>query len=294
MTDSVPSGVPSVAVLGFGAMGAGIAQVCAQTGRDVIVLEADERRLADGRARLAGFLDGGVRRGKMTAEERDAVLDRVRGTIDLADLAGAGVVVEAVSEDADVKRDLLARVTRTVPEEALIATNTSALSVTGLAAAVPRPDRFAGLHFFNPAPLMPLVEVIRALQTSEDTVTRLTDFAEAIGKTPLVVEDRPGFLVNRLLMPYLNDVVQAYDDGLASARDIDTALELGLGYPMGPLRLLDLIGMDVHAHATGAAYEATHDPALAPPPLLTRMVEAGYLGRKAGRGFRTGAEEGDQ
>jgi 3-hydroxybutyryl-CoA dehydrogenase len=166
-----------------------------------------------------------------------------------------------------------------------MATNTSALSVTELAATVPRPERFGGLHFFNPAPLMKLVEVVAAVQTSEETLDFLESFAKEIGKEPVRTKDRPGFLVNRLLMPYLNQVVQAYDDGLATAEDMDTALERGLGYPMGGLKLLDLIGLDIHLHATSAAYEQTHDPHLAPPPLLSRMVDAGYLGRKTGRGF---------
>lgn len=280
-----------VAVLGFGAMGAGIAQVSAQAGHEVTVLDTDEERLSAGRARLTAFLDGGVRRGKLTAGQRDGVLARVHPTTDIARLAGSWLVIEAVVEDQQVKACLLARVAAVAGEDAIIASNTSALPVTALAAAVPGPERFAGLHFFNPAPLMPLVEVVRALQTGEDTVRELTGFATGIGKTPIIVADRPGFLVNRLLMPYLNDVVQAYDDGLATAGEIDEALKLGLGYPMGPLELLDLIGLDVHAHATTAAYEATRDRAFAPPPLLMRMVEAGYLGRKSGRGLRTGVEE---
>jgi 3-hydroxybutyryl-CoA dehydrogenase len=281
----------TIGVLGFGTMGGGIAQVCAQAGHDVVVLETDQARLDHGQDRVAEFLAGGVRRGKIDEAERQAVLSRIRGTTELADLAGVDLVIEAIVEEEAVKKDVLARVAGVVGAEAIIATNTSAISVTGLAAAVPLPGRFAGLHFFNPAQLMPLVEVIRALQSEEATVEALTSFAERLNKTPLVVDDRPGFLVNRLLMPYLNDVIQAYDDGLASAIDIDTAVELGLGYPMGPLRLLDLVGLDVHHHATSAAYEAAHDRMLAPPPLLTKMVEAGYLGRKSGRGFRVGVEE---
>lgn len=276
----------TVAVLGFGAMGAGIAQVAAQGAYDVVVLETGTDRLEAGRRRVTDFLDGGVRRAKIDAAGRDAVLGRIRGTTGVADLAGAGLVIEAVAEEHDVKAALLAEVAGVVGEDALIATNTSALSVTALARAVSRPERFAGLHFFNPAPVMPLVEVVRALQTSEATVAALTAFAEGAGKSPITVADRPGFLVNRLLMPYLNDVVQAYDDGLAGADDIDTALELGLGYPMGPLGLLDLVGLDVHEHATEAAYAATRDPTLSAPPLLRRMVEAGRLGRKTGQGFR--------
>jgi 3-hydroxybutyryl-CoA dehydrogenase len=167
-----------------------------------------------------------------------------------------------------------------------LTTNTSALSVTQLASGVPDPGRFAGLHFFNPAPLMPLIEVVRALQTTPEVVAALHEFCVSLNKAPVEVKDRPGFLVNRLLMPYLNDVIDGYDSGLASAEDLDTALELGLGYRMGPMRLLDVIGLDTHHHATLSAYEQTLDPQYAPPPLLSRMVAAGYLGNKSGRGFR--------
>ncbi|HYH28987.1 MAG TPA: 3-hydroxyacyl-CoA dehydrogenase NAD-binding domain-containing protein [Pseudonocardia sp.] len=280
-----------VAVVGFGAMGAGIAQVCAQAGLEVTVLDTDDNRLADGERRLREFLDGGVSRGKLTGEERDAALARIRPTTELARLAGTGIVVEAIVEDAAVKTQTLPAVAEVVGPDAVITTNTSALSVTDLAAAVPHPHRFAGLHFFNPAPVMRLVEVVRALQTDDATVAAVLAFAEAIGKVAVEVKDRPGFLVNRLLMPYLNDVVQAYDDGLASARDIDVAVELGLGHPRGPLGLLDLVGLDVHEHATAAAYADTRDPQFAPPPLLSRIVAAGYHGRKTGRGFRAGTEE---
>jgi 3-hydroxybutyryl-CoA dehydrogenase len=274
-----------VAVLGFGAMGAGVAQVCAQAGLDVAVLDVDAEHLEAGRERLEDFLEGGVRRGKLTAGEGEAVLGRVRGTEDVAELAGAGLVIEAVVEDAELKRGLLGEVAAVVGEEALIATNTSALAVASLAAAIPAPGRVGGLHFFNPAPVMRLVEVVEAVATAPETTAALEAFARRIGKEPVVTKDRPGFLVNRLLMPYLNQVVQDYDDGLASAEDLDAALELGLGYPMGGLKLLDLVGLDVHRNATVAAWEQTRDPHLVPPPLLERMVAAGRLGRKSGRGF---------
>lgn len=279
------SGEQKVAVLGFGTMGVGIAQVCAGAGHEVVVLETSEGRLEDGRRRMEGFLDEGVRRGKVTEEARNETIACVRGTTEVGELAGCGVVIEAAVEDLRAKRELLPTVAEAVGEEAVLATNTSALSVTELAATIPRPERFGGLHFFNPAPLMPLVEVVAAEQSSDETLDFLEAFAEGLGKQPIRTKDRPGFLVNRLLMPYLNQVMQAYDDGLASAEDMDTALENGLGYPMGPLNLLDLIGLDVHLHATSAAYEQTHSPYLSPPPLLGRMVSAGYLGRKSGRGF---------
>lgn len=285
------SDVETVVVLGFGTMGSGIAQVCAQTGHNVVVLEDSDERLEDGRRKVEGDLEEGVRREKVTEEERDEALARVRGTTEVGELSGADVVIEAVVEDPEVKRELLPAVADAVGERAIIATNTSALSVTELAAAIPRPERFGGLHFFNPAQRMPLVEVVAAVQSSEETLEALETFAEGIDKQPVRTKDRPGFLVNRLLMPYLNQVIQAYDDGIASAEDMDTALEMGLGYPMGGLKLLDLIGLDIHLHATAAAYEQTHDPHLSPPPLLSRMVSAGYLGRKTKRGFYHYGEE---
>jgi 3-hydroxybutyryl-CoA dehydrogenase len=285
------SDVETVVVLGFGTMGSGIAQVCAQTGHNVVVLEDSDERLEDGRRKVESDLEEGVRREKVTEEERDETLARVRGTTEVGELSGADVVIEAVVEDPEVKRELLPAVADAVGERAIIATNTSALSVTELAAAIPRPERFGGLHFFNPAQRMPLVEVVAAVQSSEETLEALETFAEGIDKQPVRTKDRPGFLVNRLLMPYLNQVIQAYDDGIASAEDMDTALEMGLGYPMGGIKLLDLIGLDIHLHATAAAYEQTHDPHLSPPPLLSRMVSAGYLGRKTKRGFYHYGEE---
>lgn len=280
-----------VAVLGLGTMGAGIAQVCAQAGYEVMTLESSEELLEKGRQRIKSFLDEGIRKEKVTEEIRDETLARVQGTTEVPELSGAEIVIEAVIENVEAKRELLPAVSETVGERAIITTNTSALSVTELAATVPSPERFAGLHFFNPAPIMPLVEIVAAEQSSEETLQTLQVFTEDIGKQPVRTKDRPGFLVNRLLMPYLNQVVQAYDDGLASAEDMDIALEKGLGYPMGGLKLLDLIGLDIHLHATSAAYEQTHSPHLAPPPLLSRMVDAGYLGRKAGQGFHSYSDD---
>lgn len=282
-----------VAVVGFGTMGSGIAQVVAASGRDVVVLEPEAERLDRGGRSVARMLDGGVARGKLTEQDRDATLARITGSTDVSALSGAGLVIEAVTEQRDVKADVLATVADVVGEEAILATNTSALSVTDIAAHLPRPERVAGLHFFNPAPVMRLVEVVRALQTDQDVIARLVRFVEDVGKDPVEVKDRPGFLVNRLLMPYLNDVVAEYDDGLASAEDIDTALQLGLGYRLGPLAMLDLIGIDVHRHATQSAYDAALDPQFAPPPLLGQMVAAGYLGHKSGRGFRGEYDTGE-
>lgn len=280
-----------VGLLGFGTMGAGIAQVVAQSGRTVTVLETEQSRIDAGLGFVSEFLDGGVRRGKITESGKAEIIGRVTGTTAMSSLAGVDLVIEAVTEDHDVKATLLADVAAVAGEDAVIVTNTSALSVTDLAASVPNPARFAGLHFFNPAPLMSVVEVVRALQSGAATIESLTALVESFGKNPVVVKDRPGFLVNSLLMPYLNDVVQAYDDELASAGDIDVAVKLGLGHKLGPLELLDLIGLDVHHHATSAAYQATLDAAFAPPPLLSQMVAAGYHGNKNGKGFHSQAGE---
>lgn len=280
---------PRFGLLGFGTMGAGVAQVLAASGRDVIVLEVDAARLDAGTAAVAAFLDGGIARGKLTDEQKARVLGRITGTTDVADLSGVDAVLESVTEDAEAKKALLARVAAVVGDETPILTNTSAQSVTDLAAALPNPSRVAGLHFFNPAPVMRTVEIVHALQTDPELVQRLVRLVDTLpDKTPVVVKDRPGFLVNALLLPYLNDVIQELDDGLATAEDIDVALELGLGYRTGPLAMLDMIGLDVHLHATESVYAATRDDRYAPPPLLRQMVAAGQLGSKSGHGFRAG------
>lgn len=279
-----------VGVLGFGTMGAGIAQVVATTGRTVVVLDADTARLADGHDRLRASLVDGTARGSLTEADAQAILDRISGTTDPADIAAVDLVIESVTENIAVKRSVLGVAEQVVGRHVPLVTNTSALSVTELAAELERPEQFAGLHFFNPVPAMRAVEVVPGLRTDRALVDRLVAFVDSMpDKTPVVVEDRPGFLVNALLLPYLNDVVQEYDDGLATAKDIDVALELGLGYRTGPLAMLDLIGLDVHLRATEALHAATRDPRYAAPPLLQRMVAAGRHGAKSGSGFRTEA-----
>jgi 3-hydroxybutyryl-CoA dehydrogenase len=279
--------IKSVGVLGCGLMGAGIAQVAAAAGFRTIVNEVDAARLDQGLARIRAFLDEGVRRGKVTAETRDATLSRLETTTSMAPLADCDVVVEAIVENLDEKRKTYAALEAVLSESAILLTNTSSLCVTELAASTRRPDRVAGLHFFNPVPLMKLVEVIRALPTSDDTYQQTIAFARRLGKEPITAPDRPGFIVNRLLVPYLLDAVRAYENGLGTLEDIDKGMTLGCGYPMGPFTLLDFVGLDTTYYIANIMFEEFREPAYAPPPLLKRMVLAGRLGRKSGRGFYT-------
>ncbi|MFC9551391.1 3-hydroxyacyl-CoA dehydrogenase family protein [Rhodococcus sp. NPDC056960] len=273
----------TIGLLGFGTMGAGIAQIFAASGRTVIVLETDQQRIDTGLATIGTRLEGAG-----ATEDKTTILGRITGTTSVADLAGVDVVLESVTENIEVKKSVLAEVAAVIGDQTPILTNTSALSVTDLAAGLSNPARVAGLHFFNPAPETRMVEVVRAMETGEDLIEQLVALVDALAdKVAVVVEDRPGFLINSMLLPYLNDVIQEYDDGLATAEDIDVALELGLGYKAGPLKMLDTIGLDVHLYATVAAYEATSDARYAPPPLLRQMVASGRLGSKSGHGFRT-------
>jgi 3-hydroxybutyryl-CoA dehydrogenase len=277
--------IRQVGVVGLGTMGAGIAQVTAHHGFAVIACDVSEELLEAGRGRIAAGYARHVARGRMSEDERSAALERVETTTDLDRLDGCDLVVEAIVEEIDAKRDLFARLDALLDGGALLASNTSALSVTEIAAATARPERVLGLHFFNPAPVLPLVEVVRAELTAPWAVEAGRGFAEAIGKQPVVCGDRPGFLVNRILIPLLNDCVRLYESGAASAEDLDRAMKAGLGWPIGPLALIDLIGADVHVHASEAIWEAYREPRFAPPQLLVRMARAGLLGRKSGRGF---------
>jgi 3-hydroxybutyryl-CoA dehydrogenase len=277
----------TVGVLGCGLMGAGIAQVAAAAGFKTIVLEVNEGVLAKGLARIDKFLEGGVAKGKMTADAKAEILARLTGTTTYADLAGCDLVIEAIVENVDAKRQAYAQVEAVVGPECLIASNTSSLCVTELAASTTRPDRFGGLHFFNPVPLMKLVEVIRALTTSQATHDALMAFATAIGKEPVSAPDRGGFIVNRLLVPYLLDAVRCLEEGLGTVEDIDKGMMLGCGYPMGPFTLLDFVGLDTTYFIANILFDEFRETRFAPPPLLKRMVLAGHLGKKSGRGFYT-------
>ncbi len=274
-----------VGILGCGLMGSGIAQVCAQAGYATIVREVDQATLDRGLARIRSFLDEGVAKGKVTPDARDQALARLGGTTRVGDLAGCDLVIEAVVENLEAKRQAYADLQPVLAPTALLASNTSSLSITELGAASGRPDRFAGLHFFNPVPLMRLVEVVRGLETADQTWRDLLDFARSLGKEPVTAPDRPGFIVNRLLFPYLLDAVRSHEAGLGTIEEIDAAMKLGCGHPMGPFALLDFIGLDTAYSIATVMYEEYRDPAFAPPPLLKRLVLARRLGRKSGHGF---------
>jgi 3-hydroxybutyryl-CoA dehydrogenase len=277
--------VKRVGVVGCGLMGSGIVQVSAQAGIDTVVREVDQPTLEKGLGRIRKFLDGGVEKGKMTAEERDKTLAHIKGTTQLEDLADCELIVEAAIENIAAKREIFSTLDRITKPDAVLASNTSSLSITEIAATAKHPDRVLGLHFFNPVPLMKLVEIIRALSTSEGAFDKAKGFVEQIGKTAVVCKDTPGFVVNRLLVPYLLDAVRLLESGLATREDIDNGMKLGCGYPMGPLTLLDFVGLDTTYYIANIMFEEFRQPQFAPPPLLKRMVLAGYMGRKSGRGF---------
>jgi 3-hydroxybutyryl-CoA dehydrogenase len=277
--------IRKVGVLGCGLMGSGIAQVSAAAGYKTIVREVDDAFLNKGLGRIRKFLDDGVAKGKVSADARDTTLANLSGTTTFDGLKGCDLIVEAIVENLDEKRRTYAGIEQVVDEHAIIVSNTSSLCITELAAATTRPDRFGGLHFFNPVPVMKLVEVIRALTTSDATYKAVFDFASSLGKEPITAPDRPGFIVNRLLVPYLLDAIRAYENGLGSLEDIDKGLKLGCGYPMGPFTLLDFVGLDTTYYIANIMFEEFREPAYAPPPLLKRMVLAGRLGRKSGQGF---------
>ena len=277
----------TVGVVGCGLMGAGIAQVSAQAGLVTWVCEVDQGALDKGLGRIKKFLEDGVAKGKVTAEDKDKILGNIKGTTKLDQLASCELVVEAAVENLEVKRQVFAALDAAVAPDAVLSSNTSSLSITEIAAKTKRPDRVLGLHFFNPVPLMKLVEIIRALTTSDGAFKKAQEYVTQIGKTPVLCQDTPGFVVNRLLVPYLLDAVRVYESGIASKEDIDNGMKLGCGYPMGPLTLLDFVGLDTTYYIANIMFEEFREPRFAPPPLLKRMVLAGYHGRKTKRGFYT-------
>ena len=277
--------IKTVGVLGCGLMGAGIAQVAAASGHRTVVREVNQGLLDKGLGRIRKFLDGGVTKGKVTAEQRDTTLANLSGATDFGALKDCDLVIEAIVEHIDDKIAAFSALESVVGSGTIFASNTSSLCIMELAARTKRPDRFGGLHFFNPVPLMKLVEVVRALTTSDETYRALYGFAQAVGKEPITAPDKPGFIVNRLLVPYLLDAIRCYERGLGSVEDIDKGMKLGCGHPMGPLTLLDFVGLDTTYYIANIMFDEYKDAMFAAPPLLKRMVLAGKLGKKSGEGF---------
>jgi 3-hydroxybutyryl-CoA dehydrogenase len=279
--------IQHVGVIGCGLMGSGIVQVTAQAGFTVTVVEASDDLVQRGLGRLRQTLEGLVEKGRLEATVKDAALARIAGTTRLEDLKGSDLVVEAMTENQALKNETFATLDRICPPHTILASNTSSCNVTAMAAATKRPGQVLGLHFFNPVPLMKLVEVVRTILTDDAAVKAVTEWARTVGKTPVQAKDSTAFIVNRLLVPYLLDAIRVYENGLASLEDIDQAMKLGCGYPMGPFTLLDLVGLDTTMFVAEVMFEEFREARYAPPPLLKRMVMAGHLGRKTGHGFYT-------
>ena len=277
--------ISRVGVVGLGTMGAGIAQVCLQAGLEVVGREVEPELGEAARSRIDHYLSRGVEKGRLSADDKDAALARLRLVTDLSELASCELVIEAVFEDLDVKRETFGALDDIVAPEAILATNTSALSVAQIAEGTQHPERIVGLHFFNPAPVLPLVEVIRTSHTSDEVFDAAYAFAERIGKEPVACNDTPGFIVNRILIPLLNDCVRVLDEARVSPDDVDRAMRFGANWPIGPCALIDLIGVDVHVHASEALHAALGEDRMAPPQRLLELQEAGHLGRKTGQGF---------
>ncbi len=272
-------------MVGLGTMGAGIAQVSVQAGFETVGREIEADLAQRGRATIEHYLGRAAEKGKLTAEERDAALGRLALTTDLADLADCDLVIEAALEELPLKREIFAELDRITPPDAVLATNTSALSVSEIAEATEHPERVVGMHFFNPAPLLPLVEIVRAEKSSDEAVRTAYEWAEGAGKQPVNCNDTPGFIVNRILIPLLNDCVRVLDESGVTPEDLDKAMTNGAGWPMGPCALVDLVGIDVHVHASEALHDKLGEDRMAPPERLIEMQKQGRLGRKTGSGF---------
>jgi 3-hydroxybutyryl-CoA dehydrogenase len=277
--------IQKVGVVGCGLMGSGIVQVSAQAGFTVRVREVDDAALARGLARIDKFLQGGVDKGKMTAEQKTEILGRIHDTTRLADLGDCDLVIEAAVENLAAKHEVYAALDAACGPQAIFASNTSSLSITEMAAKTKRPSRFVGLHFFNPVPLMQLVEVVRAPMTDDTVLAEVDAFAKKLPKVVVSAQDTPGFVVNRLLVPFLLDAIRVLESGIATREDIDAGMKLGCGHPMGPLTLLDFVGLDTTYSIANIMFDEFKEPRFAPPPLLKRMVLAGWYGKKSGRGF---------
>jgi 3-hydroxybutyryl-CoA dehydrogenase len=277
--------ISKVGVVGCGLMGGGIAEVVARAGYATTVVETEQGLLDRGLNGIHRRLDGLVEKGRLAPEQRDAARGRLAGTLRLDDLAGVDLVIEAITENPVVKQEAFARLDRICPPHAILASNTSSCTITELAAATKRPAQVLGLHFFNPAPVMKLVEIIRTILTGDPAFKTAWSFVQSLGKTPVAAQDTTGFIVNRLLVPYLLEAIRLLESGVASKEDIDQAMKLGCGYPMGPFTLLDLVGLDTTMYVAEVMFQEFREARFAPPPLLRRMVVAGHLGRKSGKGF---------
>jgi len=277
--------IKNVGVLGCGLMGSGIVQVCAQSGYEVIFTEVSQQLIDKGMALIGKFLSKGVEKGKISEEDKKTTLSRIKGTTELKELSVCDLIIEAAVENMDLKKKLFSQLDEICPPETIFASNTSSLSITEMASSTKRPDRFIGLHFFNPVPLMALAEVIKTIMTLDEVFQAGSEFAKSLGKTPIKTSDRTGFIVNRLLVPYLLDAIRALEEGVGTVEDIDNGMRLGCGYPMGPFTLLDFVGLDTTLYIANIMFEEFKEKRFAPPPLLKKMVAAGRLGRKSGRGF---------
>jgi 3-hydroxybutyryl-CoA dehydrogenase len=277
--------IKKVGVVGCGSMGAGIAQLCAQSGYQVVVSEINDELLKKGLAFIEKTLARSVEKGKLSHEDKDAITSRLKGTISTKDFADCDLMIEAAIENLELKKKIFAELDGICKPDAILATNTSCLSIIDMAVVTKRPDKVLGLHFFNPAPIMKLLEIVKTIATSDEVVETSRKFGESLGKTNVIAQDAPGFIVNRLWLPFLLHCIKLYEDGVASREDIDNAIQLGLGYPMGPLTLADMVGIDVVKFVSDALYEQLKDPRYIVPTLVDKMVTAGWLGRKAGKGF---------
>ncbi len=277
--------IKKVGVIGAGLMGSGIAHVAAAAGYETVVREVSQELLDKGLSRIDGFLSKSIEKGKLTSEQKAATLKNLSGTIQLEGLKDCDLIIEAITEDIKLKQETFGTLDKVCSVSTIFASNTSSLTVTEMAAATERPDKFVGLHFFNPVPIMKLVEVVRTIQTSQETFDAAFEFSKSLGKVPIACKDNSGFVVNLLLVPYLIGAIRAVENGVASIEDIDKGMTLGCGYPMGPLTLLDFVGIDTTYYIANIMFDEYREQQYAPPPLLKKMVQAGFYGRKSGKGF---------